>query len=53
MIVICCKYCFAGTGDFGGKRELMSLEVGKKRSTFNRWLCNRKQLEVDFLVENR
>lgn len=25
-----CRYCFAGTGPFGGKRELMSLEVAKK-----------------------
>src|SRR5690554_3299371 len=22
-----CEYCFASTGDFGGKRELMSIEV--------------------------
>lgn len=24
-----CKYCFAGTGDYGGQRALMSEEVGK------------------------
>ncbi|MFY9440370.1 MAG: thioether cross-link-forming SCIFF peptide maturase [Tepidanaerobacteraceae bacterium] len=33
-----CKYCFASKGDYSGKRELMSSEVGKKA--------------VDFLVEN-
>ncbi len=44
-----CKYCFAGTGDFGGKRELMSLEVGKKAIDFLiAGSGNRKQLEVDF-----
>lgn len=25
-----CKYCFASEGNYNGKRELMSLEVGKK-----------------------
>ncbi|MHB8171186.1 MAG: thioether cross-link-forming SCIFF peptide maturase [Thermincolia bacterium] len=25
-----CSYCFAGTGNFGGDRSLMSLEVGRK-----------------------
>ena len=29
-----CQYCFAGTGDFGGKRELMSAETGKKAIDF-------------------
>ena len=29
-----CKYCFAGTGDFGGRRELMSAETGKKAIDF-------------------
>ncbi|MGB4394264.1 MAG: thioether cross-link-forming SCIFF peptide maturase [Tepidanaerobacteraceae bacterium] len=33
-----CKYCFASKGNYSGKRELMSSEVGKKA--------------VDFLVEN-
>jgi len=29
-----CKYCFAGTGSFGGKRELMSKEVAEKSVDF-------------------
>lgn len=29
-----CKYCFADTGDFGGHRELMSSETGKKAIDF-------------------
>lgn len=33
-----CKYCFAGKGDFGGERGLMSKEVGRKT--------------IDFLLEN-
>ena len=33
-----CGYCFASTGDFGGARKLMPLEVAKKA--------------IDFLVEN-
>lgn len=33
-----CKYCFASTGAFGGKREMMSADVGKKA--------------LDFLFEN-
>lgn len=33
-----CKYCFAGTGDFGHDRSLMSKEVGEKA--------------VDFIIEN-
>lgn len=33
-----CKYCFAGTGDFGHNRGLMSKEVGKRA--------------VDFIIEN-
>ncbi len=33
-----CKYCFAEEGEYGGKRELMSLETAKK--------------SLDFLVEN-
>lgn len=44
-----CKYCFAQTGDFGGKRELMSFSVAKKAVDF---LINaskkRYQLELDF-----
>lgn len=33
-----CKYCFAGTGDFGHDRGFMSVEVGKRA--------------VDFIIEN-
>ena len=33
-----CSYCFADTGEYMGKRSLMSLEVGKKA--------------IDFLIEN-
>ena len=29
-----CKYCFASKGDYSGKRELMSSEVGKKAVDF-------------------
>jgi uncharacterized protein len=44
-----CKYCFAGTGPFGGGREQMSFEVGK--AAIDRLLGEsgaRRQLEVDF-----
>ena len=44
-----CKYCFAKQGDFGGKAELMPLEVGKKAMDFlvaNSG--NRRNLDVDF-----
>lgn len=44
-----CKYCFASTGAFGGKRELMSKEVGLKALDFlfeNSGSI--KNLEVDF-----
>ncbi|NLY10919.1 MAG: thioether cross-link-forming SCIFF peptide maturase [Firmicutes bacterium] len=44
-----CEYCFAHEGDFGGKRELMSLEVAKQAVDF---LLNasgpRVQCEIDF-----
>ena len=44
-----CKYCFAGTGPFGGDRTLMSLETGKKGIDFVLELSgHRKQCEVDF-----
>ena len=33
-----CKYCFASQGDFGGVKEMMSFEVGKKA--------------IDYLIEN-
>jgi uncharacterized protein len=44
-----CKYCFAGTGPFGGDRENMSFETG--RAAIDRLLREsgaRRQLEVDF-----
>lgn len=44
-----CKYCFAGTGPFGGSREQMSFETG--RAAIDRLLREsgtRRQLEVDF-----
>lgn len=44
-----CKYCFASTGDFGGKRSMMSPETGKKAIDFLiRESGNRKNLELDF-----
>ena len=46
---LACKYCFAEEGEYHGKRELMSFEVGKKALEF---LCensgSRHNLEVDF-----
>lgn len=44
-----CTYCFASQGDFGGAKELMSYEVGKKSLDF--LIANsgsRRNLEVDF-----
>ena len=44
-----CQYCFAEEGEYHGKRELMSVEVGKKALDF--LVTNsgsRKNLEVDF-----
>jgi uncharacterized protein len=44
-----CRYCFAGTGPFGGKREHMSFEVGKKAiDLLLTESGSRRQLEVDF-----
>ena len=44
-----CRYCFAEEGEYHGKRELMSLEVGKKAIDFLiKSSGNRKNLEVDF-----
>ena len=44
-----CKYCFAEEGEYHGKRELMSLEVGKKAIDFLiKASGKRKNLEVDF-----
>ncbi|HEX3046290.1 MAG TPA: thioether cross-link-forming SCIFF peptide maturase [Bacillota bacterium] len=44
-----CRYCFASTGSFGGKREQMSLETGKRAiDLLLRESGERRQLEVDF-----
>lgn len=44
-----CTYCFAGAGHFGGKRQHMSLEVGKKAIEFLLEASGpRKQCEIDF-----
>jgi uncharacterized protein len=44
-----CKYCFAGTGPFGGDRENMSFEVGRGAlELLLRESGSRNQLEVDF-----
>ncbi len=46
---LACQYCFAEEGEYHGKRELMSLEVGKQALDFlvaNSG--NRRNLEVDF-----
>lgn len=44
-----CKYCFAAQGDFGGAKEMMSFEVGKKAIDY--LIANsgsRRNLEIDF-----
>ena len=44
-----CKYCFAAQGDFGGEKEMMSFEVGKKAIDY--LIANsgtRRNLEIDF-----
>lgn len=46
---LACRYCFAEEGEYHGRRELMSFEVGKKALDF--LIANsgsRKNLEVDF-----
>lgn len=46
---LACQYCFAGEGEYHGRRALMSFEVGKKALDFliaNSG--NRRNLEVDF-----
>lgn len=44
-----CSYCFAEEGEYHGKRQLMSLEVGKKAIDFLiKNSGNRKNLEIDF-----
>ena len=48
-----CKYCFAEEGEYHGKRELMSLEVGKKAIDFLiKASGKRKILKLTFLVAN-
>ena len=43
-----CKYCFAGTGDFGGKRALMSKETAAKAIDFAiEGSRQRHNLEID------
>lgn len=44
-----CKYCFADTGEFHGKRSMMSAEVGKKAIDFV--IANsgaRRNIEIDY-----
>ena len=44
-----CKYCFADGGEYMGKRELMSAEVGKKAIDFVIGQSgNRKNIEIDY-----
>ena len=46
---MCCKYCFAGEGEYSGDRSLMSFEVGKRALDFLiEKSGSRKNLEVDF-----
>ncbi|MCH5202669.1 MAG: thioether cross-link-forming SCIFF peptide maturase [Oscillospiraceae bacterium] len=46
---LCCKYCFAGEGEYSGDRSLMSFEVGKRALDFLiEESGDRKNLEVDF-----
>ncbi|MCI9338316.1 MAG: thioether cross-link-forming SCIFF peptide maturase [Lachnospiraceae bacterium] len=46
---LACEYCFAGEGEYHGRRALMSLEVGKKALDFLVTNSgNRVNLEVDF-----
>ncbi|MBS4008854.1 MAG: thioether cross-link-forming SCIFF peptide maturase [Clostridium sp.] len=44
-----CRYCFAGTGHYGGKRGLMSFDVAKKAVDFLLAASrSRKHCEIDF-----
>jgi uncharacterized protein len=44
-----CKYCFAGTGDFGHDRSLMSREVGERAVDFIiEGSGKRRHCEIDF-----
>jgi uncharacterized protein len=46
---LACRYCFAEEGEYHGRRELMSLEVGKAAIDFlMKNSGNRRNLEVDF-----
>ena len=46
---LACKYCFAGEGEYHGRRALMSLETGKKALDFLvKNSGTRVNLEVDF-----
>ncbi|MGI6006977.1 MAG: thioether cross-link-forming SCIFF peptide maturase [Ruminococcus sp.] len=46
---LACRYCFAGEGEYHGRRALMSFEVGKKALDFLiAHSGNRRNLEVDF-----
>ena len=46
---LACAYCFAGEGEYHGRRALMSFEVGKKALDFLvKNSGNRINLEVDF-----
>ena len=46
---LACKYCFAGKGEYDGKREIMSFEVGKRALDFLiENSGDRHNLEVDF-----
>ncbi len=46
---LACHYCFASKGNFGGERELMTLEVGIKAiEMLIQGSANRRHLEVDF-----
>ncbi|MGN0476866.1 MAG: thioether cross-link-forming SCIFF peptide maturase [Ruminococcus sp.] len=46
---LCCKYCFAGEGEYSGDRSLMTFEVGKRALDFLiEQSGDRKNLEVDF-----
>ncbi len=46
---LACRYCFAEEGEYHGKREIMSFEVGKAALDFLiKASGNRRNLEVDF-----
>ena len=46
---LACRYCFAGEGEYHGRRALMSYDVGRKALDFLiSHSGNRRNLEVDF-----